>query len=409
VARVLWYGDVGAHTGFARVTHAIANRLVRKGHEVHVLGLNYPGDWSPETARLRIYKADARDPLDTFGTKRIAEILTQVDPEAVVFLHDPAALVQLLFSNRFDPQRLLLNQAPIIAYLPVDGYNYPDAWTTMIPLQTNVVAMSRHGQAIFPGSKLVYHGIDEERFWPVSETRPIRIGGLELKTKADCKRHLDHAEDGFLILRVDANSGRKDYASLIHAVAPIMEAHREIELHLHAGTDPRMPGVNLATLISRYDIEDQVTITDPVQAAWSTEQLNVLYNAADLFVTTSRGEGFGLTIAEAMACGVPVIAQNVSAIPEVVGDGGVLIEPQRRITVPAGQDLWLPDVETFTAEVEALYFDRPRLEKLGSLAWMHVTGSFSWDYAADRFNDFIVRAAQWRGSTEAAGAVQQHE
>jgi glycosyltransferase involved in cell wall biosynthesis len=308
--------------------------------------------------------------------------------------------MQLLYANPFDPEKKLLQAAPILSYMPVDGYNYPESWVTMLTLNTNVIAMSRHGQQLFRGSQLVYHGVDEGHFWPVSPERPIEIGGLTLTSKADCKRHLDHGE-GFLILRVDSNSGRKDLSSTIHAVAPILEKHRDIELHLHAGTDPRMPGVNLETLLSRYNVAEQVTITDPMQAAWTTEQLNVLYNAADLFVSTSRGEGFGLTLLEALSCGVPVVAQNVSAIPEVVGGGGVVIEPQRRITVPAGQDLWLCDVEAFQSEIEALIFDQPRLARLGHEAWIHATQSFSWDYAADRFNDFIVRAAQWRGSTEA--------
>ena len=401
MARVLWYGDVGAHTGFARVTHAIAPKLVTAGHDVHVLGINYPGDWGEEWASLKIYRAMGRDGADEYGTKRIAEIITRVEPEVVVFLHDPVALVQLLFSNRFDPQRLLLNYSPVIAYLPVDGYNYPRHHIEAITSTTNVVAMSRHGQETFPGSKLVYHGVDTDAFWPVSPERPIRIDDQELTSKEECRTFLGYEPDAFLILRVDANSGRKDYAATIHALAPLLERHEDIAVHFHAGTDPRMPGVNLQTLLERYGIEERVTVSDPVQEIWSTARLNVLYNAAKLFVSTSRGEGFGLTIAEALSAAVPVIAQNVSAIPEVVGPGGLLIEPQRALTTVHGQDLWLADVEAFTDEIEALYQNTWLCQELGRRGWTHVTESFSWDYAADRFNDFIAAAAAWRGSTEA--------
>lgn len=57
------------------------------------------------------------------------------------------------------------------------------------------------------------------------------------------------------------------------------------------------------------------------------EELVHLYNAAKLFVFPSFYEGFGLPPLEAMACGTPVIASNVSSLPEVIGDAGILIDP----------------------------------------------------------------------------------
>jgi glycosyltransferase involved in cell wall biosynthesis len=57
------------------------------------------------------------------------------------------------------------------------------------------------------------------------------------------------------------------------------------------------------------------------------EDLPVLYSGSSLFVLPSLYEGFGLPLAEAMACGVPVIASNTSSIPEVVGDAGLLVPP----------------------------------------------------------------------------------
>lgn len=401
MARVLWYGDVGAHTGFARVTHAIAPRLVDKGHDVHVLGVNYPGDWSEETSKLKIYRAAARDPQDEYGTKRIAEIIQQVEPEVVVFLHDPVALVQLLFSNQFDPHRLLLNYAPLLAYLPVDGSEYPIQWIEAITATTNVIAMSRHGQRMFPGSKLVYHGVDTDQFWPVSPERPIEIEGQILTSKAECKEFLGYRRDRILIARVDSNSGRKDYAALFHALEPVLARHDDIDVHFHAGTDPRTPGINFATMLQRLDLEDRITITDPVRTPWPTVKLNVLHNAADYEVNTSRGEGFGLGNAEALACATPVIAQNVSAIPEVVGPGGILLEPAHRLTTVQGQDLWLADIEAFTEATERLYLRDDLRLSLGQAGYEHVTKSFSWDFAADRFNDFVEAASRWRGSTEA--------
>ena len=58
------------------------------------------------------------------------------------------------------------------------------------------------------------------------------------------------------------------------------------------------------------------------------EDLPALYTHADLFVYLSLYEGFGLPPLEAMACGAPVIVSNVSSLPEVVGDAGLLVNPR---------------------------------------------------------------------------------
>jgi len=52
-----------------------------------------------------------------------------------------------------------------------------------------------------------------------------------------------------------------------------------------------------------------------------------MYNACELFVYPSFYEGFGLPPIEAMACGVPVIASNVTSIPEILGDSTLLVNP----------------------------------------------------------------------------------
>jgi alpha-1,3-rhamnosyl/mannosyltransferase len=57
------------------------------------------------------------------------------------------------------------------------------------------------------------------------------------------------------------------------------------------------------------------------------DALVTLYRGADCFLFPSRGEGFGLPLLEAMACGTPVVAARTSSIPEVVGDAGVLCDP----------------------------------------------------------------------------------
>jgi glycosyltransferase involved in cell wall biosynthesis len=76
--------------------------------------------------------------------------------------------------------------------------------------------------------------------------------------------------------------------------------------------------------IARLGLQGKVVLTGRVSDAEKV----TLYQAAELYVTPSIYEGFGLTALEAMACGTPVIAANRTSLPEVVGDAGLLVEPE---------------------------------------------------------------------------------
>ena len=66
------------------------------------------------------------------------------------------------------------------------------------------------------------------------------------------------------------------------------------------------------------------------------ETLRCFYQSAAAFVFPSRYEGFGLPPLEAMACGAPVVASNVSSLPEVVGDAAVLVNPENVFDIVRG-------------------------------------------------------------------------
>lgn len=65
----------------------------------------------------------------------------------------------------------------------------------------------------------------------------------------------------------------------------------------------------------------------------SDEELGLLYKSASVFVYPSLYEGFGLPIAEAMQFGVPVITSNISSMPEVAGEAGILINPEKPVEI----------------------------------------------------------------------------
>lgn len=80
---------------------------------------------------------------------------------------------------------------------------------------------------------------------------------------------------------------------------------------------------NVINCIQRLNLQDEVVFLDYV----SDLDLPALYNAADLFVYPSIYEGFGIPPLEAMACGTPVVTSNISSLPEVVGEAGIMVNP----------------------------------------------------------------------------------
>ena len=403
--KVLLLTDAGCATGFSRVSHSIGERLVEDyGYEISVLAVNYRGDaWPCErpghvhSTPLRLYVPTIRDAKDIYGKSRVIEMLGKVEPEVVVMLFDPQVLLSFLYDNPYDPEKVLLRYRPILSYIPDDGINLPTAWTIIVPQVTNVVAMSKWGQQAYQSSELVYHGVDPEVFWPIWEKPKVASNGTVCKTKADCKRAFGFDPDHFLVGRVDTNSGRKDYPALIKALWPLMRKYGDIDAHFHCEDQGPTAGIRMQALLSR-----EAATVDPKRfhfpglhnsfEGWPLADLNVLYSAFDCFVSTSRGEGFGLTLLEAAACGTPIIAQNVSAIPEVVGDGGILLEPERLFTTPAGEDTWLPDVPAFTNAIERFYGSKGLRKDLGEAGAAHAK-TFSWDFAAQRFDELITALA----------------
>jgi glycosyltransferase involved in cell wall biosynthesis len=81
--------------------------------------------------------------------------------------------------------------------------------------------------------------------------------------------------------------------------------------------------MGLEELITEFNLKDSVIFTGRLP----DNELVALYQAADLFIDPSLYEGFGLQVVEAMSCGIPVITSNVTSLPEIVGDAGILLDP----------------------------------------------------------------------------------
>ena len=83
-------------------------------------------------------------------------------------------------------------------------------------------------------------------------------------------------------------------------------------------------GENLRRQVRELGLDDDVVFTGTIR---EDDLPEVILTLADIFVFPSLYEGFGIPPLEAMACGTPVVASNLTAIPEVVGEAGLLVNP----------------------------------------------------------------------------------
>lgn len=124
------------------------------------------------------------------------------------------------------------------------------------------------------------------------------------------------------VLFVGTLEPRKNITALLQAFYQLKDDYKLPHKLVLAGSKGWLFDDVFAT-VSRLKIENDCMFLGRVPV----EHLLYLYNAADVLVHPAFYEGFGLTPLEAMACGTPVVVSNVSALPEIVGDAGLLADP----------------------------------------------------------------------------------
>jgi len=190
------------------------------------------------------------------------------------------------------------------------------------------------------GIGLVHNGIDTSVFKP--------LPAVERK----CLR---------LMATCSADAPLKGLSYLLRALARLRQQYPELELLV---VSKPKPGGATEKLVARLGIGDRVRFVSGI----STEQMVQYYAQASIAVVPSLYEGFGLPAGEAMACGVPVISSDGGALPEVVGDAGVIV-PAR-------------SVDALVDAIAGLLDDPGRRSELGARGRQRILDEFCWDVCA---------------------------
>lgn len=213
-------------------------------------------------------------------------------------------------------------------WVPVDHEPAPPAVLDFFARSNAIpVAMSRFGQEQLAGLNPLYlpHAVDTTVYRPIDKIK-ARAGSLP--------------DDAFVVGMVAANKGRpsrKSFVQAFQAFARFAAEHENAYLYLHTTLDPSVAGgENLTALLRSLGIPtDRVRIADQYAQLFSPhspENMALIYSSMDVLLNPAMGEGFGVPVLEAQACGVPVIVTDNTAMREVCGAGWRV----------SGQPYWTP-------------------------------------------------------------------
>jgi len=191
---------------------------------------------------------------------------------------------------------------------------------------------------------IVANGINTNLFYPIS----------------DIER-----EKNRVIVTNSADTPLKGLFFLFQAVA---ELEKNQNIHVTVVGEPKKDG-DIIKLVRELGIGHRINFTGRIDDHEFVRQ----YARATMAVVPSVYEGFGLPVGEAMACGVPVISTTGGALPEVVGDAGILVPPA--------------DSSALAGAIRELLANPIKATNLGLAGYRRVQEHFTWGRAAEKTTD----------------------
>lgn len=392
---VLCYSDSPtAPTGFSTVVRNVFGHMLNRcivPMDVNFYGVNYDGH--PHGTPFRIWPAQVAQNMgdrDLHGRARLAALLLSNQwPLDVLFLlldHFTLTTPVPFPDGRIEPFapgliRRLREQCEqgrppfrVVQYIPVDCETMRPEWAEWIdPYVDYPVAYTHFGRRVLldlePNIEaklnVIPHGTNPELFFPLP---------AEQRRAWRAQAPFSLGDDDPLIVNVNRNQPRKDVPRTLQVFEQVRRKFPTAKLYLHmnihdsAGFD--LERVRLALRIPSGVVIYPANFSEG--AGVPVEALNQVYNAADVVLTTTRGEGWGLSVTESMCAGRPCVATAHTSHTEILGeDRGVLVPPSKLGEVMImDNDQFRPvtDVDVTADAVCALLADRERREAIGRRA-----------------------------------------
>lgn len=293
------------------VTTQIANKVCEKGHEVTIVYL--AGDNRLTHClhpNIKVFPLQMQKSLWGFikAQKAAAHIVKKTKADVIHGNMFHANMFVRVLRLHCKVHRLICTEHSNNTYGSIRAFLY---WITdyLSDLNTNVSKeATEHFIRIkaFPKKKSIpmYNGIDTERFQKNLEARE--------RIRKEC--HISDTD--FLFLNVGRLTDAKNQSGLIDAFYSLCSHYRNVKLVV-VGEGELRP--KLEEQIVRLRLSDKVILTG------NKDNTQDYYSAADCFVMSSSWEGFGLVLAEAMSCGLPVITTDAGGCAEVVANNESIV------------------------------------------------------------------------------------
>jgi glycosyltransferase involved in cell wall biosynthesis len=189
--------------------------------------------------------------------------------------------------------------------------------------------------------------------------------------------------DTFCLLNVGGNHPRKNLMGILKALKLIKQLGLSVQLWKISDDFT----AEAKCFIQANDLADSIKYL----GCLDKPTLIKAYSAADVLVAPSFHEGFGITLLEAMACGTPVITSNVSAMPEVVGGAGILVDPH--------------DSQSIADAIYRLHDDPIYYQELRAKGLLRVQ-LFTWEKVAEQMTEVYEKLIGGRSSRAKRSMVQ---
>jgi glycosyltransferase involved in cell wall biosynthesis len=396
--KILIIGDAVAPTGFARVIRSIFEPL-HNDYELHQLATRYDG--SPHDYPWKLSAASKGT--SRYGYDQIVPLTEQIQPAIVFLLYDIPFQIPYL-----EQLRKAVPQPKIVFYSPVESGPIAPEIMQRLHGVSRYVLFTEYGrreiaEALksvreqdptfqFPDLEVIPHGVASDKFFPLtggSDVPGESTSWRRLEARRQMK--LDDAEhrEAFIVLNANRNMPRKRIDLTMQSFAEFAkDKPANVKLYLHMATEDT--GWNVLILAKRYGIFDRLIMTqaDNSRPAFSDEQLNTLYNACDVGITTVTGEAWGMVSFEHAATHAAQIVPRHTSLADLWEGAAEFIEPVMKLTYPG--NLTHAHIVTPTgvaAALQRLYEDREHREALAEAAYRNATRpELSWN----------TIAAQWR-------------
>lgn len=320
---ILLIGEAAAPTGFARVSRSIFTRLADR-YRIAQLATRYGGE-SHDLPWPLIVAKDGDDP---YGFGRAAQVVREVNPDLIFSVYDMSFLVG--YMRRI---REVKHNAAVVFYVPVESGPIDSRILKELGHADRLVAYTEYGRnellaaAARVPSKLeidvIPHGVDLDCFHPLAaDRREARALGRKALKLVE-----PYWQDAFIVLNANRNMERKRIDLTVRGFATFASKRPNAYLYLHMGVLER--GWHVQELAERYGISDRLLLTTDAanHPNESNTFLNALYNACDVGITTSSGEGWGLPNFEHAATGAALVMPRHTALAELWKDAADFLDP----------------------------------------------------------------------------------